>query len=274
MSFPLILAALNDSSRRSLYERLLDAPCSVGELTQTLGISQSSISQHLKVLREAGMVRERREGQRRIYQAKPEALDALQRYLLALHPSHEVESSVDGKRNVSMLANEIERDALQWADEWPGQDAQAYSITHRMLHLGRYLERNLKEVASRNGLLGGELLLLDALTVSAHHTSTPSKLQRRLGVSKGGITGLLDSLEAQALVTRIACEQDRRVSLVTLSQKGHQLQEHILVNRDYGPEFAAIQSLKPEDRADLARLLRTLHETVDEAFAQQTTGQM
>ncbi|MNC81183.1 hypothetical protein D3C75_1342350 [compost metagenome] len=61
------------------------------------------------------------------------------------------------------------------------------------------------------------------------------------------------------------------MSLVTLSQKAHQLQEKNLVNRDYGPEFAATQRLKPEDREHLAKLLRTLHEAVDEQLTQQAT---
>lgn len=268
MSYPLILAALNDSNRRALYERLIESPCSVGELTDMLGITQSAISQHLKVLRDAGLVHEQREGQRRIYHAAPDALAALQRYLQDLNPSHEVDASIDSKRNISTHVHDIDLDADQWAKEWPGHDARAYSIAYRLLHLGRYLERNLKDLAGRNGLQGSELLLLNALTVSPRYTSTPSKLQRRLGISKGGITGLLDHLEAQALVTRVTCAEDRRVSLVTISQKARQLQEQILVNRDYGPEFIAVQRLKPQDREHLAKLLRTLHELVDEELAQ------
>jgi DNA-binding transcriptional ArsR family regulator len=64
-------AALSDPHRRAALALLVERPRAVGELVQRLGLSQPGTSKHLRVLREAGLVRVRRDGQRRVY-----ALDA------------------------------------------------------------------------------------------------------------------------------------------------------------------------------------------------------
>lgn len=64
-----------------MLEGLRAGPRSVGELTDAVPVSQSAVSQHLRVLREAGLVRERREGTRRVYRVDPDGLSALRFYL-------------------------------------------------------------------------------------------------------------------------------------------------------------------------------------------------
>ena len=91
--------ALADPHRRAALELLLERPRPVGELVDRLGLSQPGTSKHLRVLREAGLVRVRREAQRRVYAVDPgpmaeldawlapyrrlweESLDALERHL-------------------------------------------------------------------------------------------------------------------------------------------------------------------------------------------------
>jgi DNA-binding transcriptional ArsR family regulator len=75
------LSALGDPTRRAIFERLGDRPCAVGELARELPVSRPAVSQHLKVLRDAGLVIGRRVGTRRIYQLDPDGLRALQAYL-------------------------------------------------------------------------------------------------------------------------------------------------------------------------------------------------
>jgi DNA-binding transcriptional ArsR family regulator len=70
-------ATIADPSRRAILEQLAEQPRAVGELTDRLSISRPAVSQHLKVLREAGLVTERPEGTRRIYRVDPIALAAL-----------------------------------------------------------------------------------------------------------------------------------------------------------------------------------------------------
>ena len=70
-------AALGDSTRRAIFERLAERPWAVGELAEQLPVSRPAVSQHLKVLKDAGLVVDRRAGNRRIYQLDPDGVGAL-----------------------------------------------------------------------------------------------------------------------------------------------------------------------------------------------------
>ena len=74
------LAALADPTRRSIFERLRSGPRAVGELAAEVPVSRPAVSQHLRVLKEAGLVDERREGTRRLYRIEPRGLDELRDY--------------------------------------------------------------------------------------------------------------------------------------------------------------------------------------------------
>jgi DNA-binding transcriptional ArsR family regulator len=69
--------ALADGTRRSIVERLALGPLAVGELARDLPVSRPAVSQHLKVLKSAGLVRDRAAGTRRVYQLDPTGLEAL-----------------------------------------------------------------------------------------------------------------------------------------------------------------------------------------------------
>jgi DNA-binding transcriptional ArsR family regulator len=69
--------ALGDPSRKAIFELLADRPRAVGELAATLPISRPAVSQHLKVLKEAGLVADQAAGTRRIYRLEPDGLAAL-----------------------------------------------------------------------------------------------------------------------------------------------------------------------------------------------------
>ena len=73
--------ALGDPTRRSIFERLAEHPRAVGELAAELPISRPAVSQHLKVLKDAGLVIDRAAGTRRIYQLDPDGVGALREYL-------------------------------------------------------------------------------------------------------------------------------------------------------------------------------------------------
>jgi DNA-binding transcriptional ArsR family regulator len=75
------LTALGDPTRRAIFERLAERPLPVGELADELPVSRPAVSQHLKVLKDAGLVRDRRAGNRRIYQVDPDGVGALRAYL-------------------------------------------------------------------------------------------------------------------------------------------------------------------------------------------------
>jgi len=75
------LSALGDGTRRAIFERLAAGPHSVGELAAQLPVSRPAVSQHLKVLKEAGLVGDRADGTRRVYHVNPEGVAALRAYL-------------------------------------------------------------------------------------------------------------------------------------------------------------------------------------------------
>lgn len=75
------LTALADPTRRAVFERLRGGPRSVGELAAGLPVTRPAVSQHLRVLREAGLVSERRSGTRRLYRIEPGGLAELRRYV-------------------------------------------------------------------------------------------------------------------------------------------------------------------------------------------------
>lgn len=66
-----------DRTRRSIVERLAHGPLAVGELARDLPVSRPAVSQHLKVLKCAGLVRDRADGTRRVYQLDPTGLAAM-----------------------------------------------------------------------------------------------------------------------------------------------------------------------------------------------------
>jgi DNA-binding transcriptional ArsR family regulator len=74
------LEALGDPTRRSIFERLRRGARSVTELAAELPVSRPAVSQHLRVLKEAGLVRERRDGTRRIYRVDPDGLGEVRDY--------------------------------------------------------------------------------------------------------------------------------------------------------------------------------------------------
>jgi DNA-binding transcriptional ArsR family regulator len=70
-------AALGDPTRKAIFEYLVDRPRAVVDLARELPVSRPAVSQHLKVLKDAGLVTDRPAGTRRIYQVDPDGLAAL-----------------------------------------------------------------------------------------------------------------------------------------------------------------------------------------------------
>ena len=75
------LGLLGDPTRRAIFELLARRPCSVGELARQLPVSRPAVSQHLRVLKDGGLVVSRAEGTRRVYQLNPDGVSALRAYL-------------------------------------------------------------------------------------------------------------------------------------------------------------------------------------------------
>jgi DNA-binding transcriptional ArsR family regulator len=108
MTYANALAALADPTRRQVFERLRAGPKPVGAIASGLPVSRPAVSQHLKVLKEAGLVTDRPEGTRRVYYVDPQGLGALRRWLDEFW-----DQALDA------FEAEIERDARKGKDETP-----------------------------------------------------------------------------------------------------------------------------------------------------------
>lgn len=75
------LAALGDNTRRAIFEMIAERPRSVVEITRDVDVSQSAVSQHLKVLREAGLVRAVPKGASNVYHIDPNGLGQIRAWL-------------------------------------------------------------------------------------------------------------------------------------------------------------------------------------------------
>ena len=74
-------SALADPTRRAIFERLARGPRAVGELASEFPVSRPAVSQHLRVLKDAGLVADRSEGNRRLYRVDPHGVEAMRAYL-------------------------------------------------------------------------------------------------------------------------------------------------------------------------------------------------
>lgn len=74
------MSALGDTTRRAIFELLADGPRPVSEIAREFPVTRPAVSQHLKVLKEAGLVIDRPNGSRRLYQLNPEGVGALRAY--------------------------------------------------------------------------------------------------------------------------------------------------------------------------------------------------
>jgi DNA-binding transcriptional ArsR family regulator len=80
MAYRNAIDALGDPTRRAIFERLRSGPLAVVEIADGLTVSRPAVSQHLRVLKEAGLVTERRDGTRRLYRVDPDGLGEVRDY--------------------------------------------------------------------------------------------------------------------------------------------------------------------------------------------------
>jgi len=75
------LAALADPTRRTLFERLAQEPASVGALAAGMTVTRPAVSQHLRVLKDAGLVQDEAQGTRRVYRIDPRGIGVMRNWL-------------------------------------------------------------------------------------------------------------------------------------------------------------------------------------------------
>ncbi len=100
------LRAIAEPHRRAILRLVAEDELAAGEIAATFEVSRTAVSQHLTVLKKAGLLTERREGTRRLYRARPEGLDGLRRFLADMWAA-----SLDAARQIVEAELGIEADA-------------------------------------------------------------------------------------------------------------------------------------------------------------------
>lgn len=157
-----------------------------------------------------------------------------------------------------MARDHMDRITSDWARELPELDTQAIAVVGRLERLTRLLEREIDKELVRFGLTIAEFNALCALRRSGEpYRLSPKRLGEALLFSSGGLTKLLERLEARDLVTREPDPDDGRGVLVGLTPTGKALGEEAM-NAHRVNEAALIAPLSQSQREALTDILRDL----------------
>lgn len=150
----------------------------------------------------------------------------------------------------------------KFAQRYPQADTSAISSFLYLLRVATDLSVSLDECLSKHGLLQGRWWVLILLMREDNCTSTPSELSDKAGVTRATMTGLLDGLERDGLLTRIFDANDRRRVSVRLTELGQAKLDSVMP--DYYQRLSVCMAGVPEPaRLQLRQILQTIHQGVD-----------
>ncbi len=153
----------------------------------------------------------------------------------------------------------------QWRRERPDLDSAAKHLTGRVIRLASLFQRAYTEAFAPLGLSDGDYGVLVTLRrAGAPHRLTPSDLARSQMMTSGGMTAAIDRLERKGLVTRLPNPNDRRGSLVELTDEGRKVVDGAMELHAVA-ESQLVGALTATERRTLEQLLRKLLLSVDDA---------
>lgn len=260
-----LFSPLADPARRAIFDRLVQGPLPVKVLAAELPISQPAVSQHLKVLREGGLVCEHREGRYRLYSVRPEVLERLSMQFGGLRDKVlDADEALQGQTEYDPIDLSMEH----WAQTWHELDPLSVGVIVRLRLIGKCLETLSERSAARFNLSNAQVLLLATLDrPETPQESTLTELSRICHISLTATSRHIERTARRGLIIRRADENDARSQLIRITEKGRNLLHQILRSqRDQ--EHAPVYRMRIEERLRLAKLLRpllrNLRETLDE----------
>ncbi len=153
----------------------------------------------------------------------------------------------------------------QWRRERPDLDSSAKHLTGRVIRLASLFQNAYTEAFAPLGLSEGDYGVLVSLRrAGAPHRLTPSDLARSQMMTSGGMTAAIDRLERKRLVTRLPNPNDRRGSLVELTDEGRDAVDRAMELHAVA-ERQLVGALTATERRTLEQLLRKLLLSVDDA---------
>jgi DNA-binding MarR family transcriptional regulator len=164
-----------------------------------------------------------------------------------------------------MIEDAIDQIVHQWNRERPGLDVSATHILQRITRLYLLQSGSFRDVFNRFGLAFGEYEVLAALVRSGPpYRLTPGDLSGAMVLSSGAMTNRIDRLEEAGLVERLPDPDDRRGTLVAITERGRQVVDEAMVAH-LANEERLLGALSAGERHQLTGLLRKL--LVSEPFA-------
>ena len=196
-SLSLTFQALADPTRRAILEELAERPLAVGELAEGLPVSRPAVSQHLKVLRDAGLVQVRVDGNRRLYLARTDRLDELRAFLDAFWTGRldRLKRAAERYDRIGFRAGLPEVWRVQAAvARAQGDTKEAVSLLTNAAHLANEygstdtladIERDLSLALEKRGDQAGARAALDRHVADRHSLFHRHAVDRRAGVFVG-----------------------------------------------------------------------------------------
>ncbi len=261
MTVDAIFAALADPTRRGLFETLARQPASVSELAAHLPVTRGAVSQHLKVLLQAGMVDVAPSGRQRIYRVREESLERLADYARSPGASPPPAAAT--------VLDPIAAELAKWQAQAPHIDHGALALLMYFAQIGQYVFTSNEEVAAQVGLSFSDVTVLGALRrLGPPYESTPTQLSRTFWITLPGMTKRLEKLEAMGLLQRKADPEDKRSVLLRLTPRGLATLQDMVAHRQ-PPEYHALLSLSAAERRQLSGLLSRLLDAIAQQHGQR-----
>jgi DNA-binding MarR family transcriptional regulator len=276
-----IFDALGNSVRKTILECLAREPQSVGDIAAAIPVTRSAVSQHLKILKDSGLIHRSRSGKRNIYAVIPGSLEAISDYAVYIRhlgsrrgalPSDLPRSRQAESRPMPPSHSQIPdepRDDLDeaseiWARFSPSLDPKTIAIVSRLLLVARIMGELLSRAAKRHGLRSGEAMIMGTLRrLGEPFQATPTELSKVSIVAPPGVAKRLDRLQRLGLISRIGNPADRRSHRVRLTAKGCRAADAIAI-QNIGSDYASIVELPEHEKEQLAKTLRYIRRHLQE----------
>ncbi len=251
------LGVLADPVRQKITYLLAEGARSVSALTSALPVSASAVSQHLRLLREHGLVTDRKLGRQRIYSLCPEAFDALARHLLAVRDQALAAEAVAAADDTTGF-DQIDYSLAQWAEAWDELDPLTVGIIVRLRLVAHDLQKLSRRSATRFGLSSAQVLLLATLD----RPETPAEcslteLARICHISLPTTARHIELCAQAGLISGRQDEGDARIQLIRLTTRGRATIHRVLLEQRLQDHMPVYQ-LSIKDQLQLARMLRVL----------------
>lgn len=272
-----LLSALSDPTRRTIFDALIESPQVVKVIAADLPISQSAVSQHLKVMKNAGLVLEEKLGRTHRYSVDPVALDWLSWQFGLLRDDVLGAESEHRQGAVSEQYDVVDLAMEQWANEWPELDALANGLMVRFCLIGRHLEWLFERLAMRFGLTSSQVLLLSTLDRYPNQTSSIAELARTSFTQTSVAEQLIQSLIEKGLVEYVANDADvdlearKEQRKFAMTSRGREM-IHDVLNAQRMQEHAPIYKMEAEQRLAMAKMLRPLLRDLRETMKSDFVG--